>query len=36
VRDKAASIQADGYLQKPVDINTLLATVSRYCGTAPV
>jgi CheY-like chemotaxis protein len=32
LKDKAASIQADGYLQKPVDIDTLLDTVEQYCG----
>lgn len=31
VKDKVARIHADGYLQKPVDIDTLLDTVERYC-----
>ncbi|MFN2432213.1 MAG: response regulator, partial [Gemmatimonadota bacterium] len=32
VSDRAASLQADAYLQKPVDLDDLLQTVGRYCG----
>lgn len=31
VAAKAASVQAQGYLPKPVSLDTLLDTVSRYC-----
>jgi two-component system, chemotaxis family, chemotaxis protein CheY len=30
---KAQSLQAQGYLAKPVDIELLLSTVNRYCHT---
>ena len=31
VSQKAAALQTDGYLRKPVDLDTLYATVRRYC-----
>jgi CheY-like chemotaxis protein len=31
IQAKAASVNADGYLQKPVDIVVLLDTVNQYC-----
>jgi CheY-like chemotaxis protein len=32
VPQKAASLAATGYLQKPIDLERLIATVSQYCG----
>ena len=32
VQQKATTINANGYLQKPVDIITLLDTVERFCS----
>lgn len=31
VSQKAAALHTDGYLRKPVDLDTLYATVRRYC-----
>lgn len=31
VKQKAAFLRAAGYLQKPIEMDTLLATVSHYC-----
>lgn len=31
VRQKAAVLRAAGHLQKPIEMDTLLATISRYC-----
>ncbi len=32
VGERAESLEADGYLRKPVDFDDLLTTVERYCG----
>jgi CheY-like chemotaxis protein len=29
--DRAGAVAADGYLQKPIDINALFETVAHYC-----
>lgn len=31
VQQKATALQASGYLQKPIEMDTLLATISHYC-----
>jgi two-component system, chemotaxis family, chemotaxis protein CheY len=31
IRLKAAHLEADGYCQKPIDLNSLLNTIERYC-----
>jgi CheY-like chemotaxis protein len=31
-REKAASLEADGYIDKPIDFDELLETVVRHCG----
>jgi CheY-like chemotaxis protein len=33
-KQRAAGIQADGWLSKPVDLDRLLAAVAKYCRTA--
>jgi CheY-like chemotaxis protein len=34
VQQKAASLNAAGYLSKPIDLDRLLATVAQHCGGA--
>jgi len=36
IQDHAPLLAADTYLAKPIDFETLLATVERYCGTNPI